>query len=179
VSELSVVDSNAFDRINKVAELHLQGKSPYAIARALSIKMGEAREAIRQWQEIVNNDMASRDAARDHLNAMVVRFDTLIAEANDNLENLGTLNYDEKISNQINSTLRLIADLDSKRVDLLQKAGLLDAADLGDELAEREEREAMILDILRNDLCEDCQATVRNKLTRMTGVVQGTVEQDE
>jgi hypothetical protein len=179
MSELEVIDTPAFDRIKDVAELHLQSKSPYQISRALGIKVGEALEAIRQWQEIINNDMASRDAARDFLNTMVQRYEVLISEANDNLENIKSLEFNDKNANQINATLRLIADLDAKRVDLLQKAGLLDAADLGDELAMREEREAAVLDILRNDLCDHCQPVVRAKLTRLTGTVEGTVVEQE
>ena len=171
----AVIDMDAFENLEKVADLVFQGKSEYQIARALHIKVVEARSYMKQFQEIVNNDAESRDAARDHLNMMIQRYERLIERSNRNLEDLALLEYDEKVSAQINSTLKNIADFDKTRVDLLQKAGLLDANELGDELAEREEREALIISILQNDLCEDCKIVVRDKLTQATGVVQGTV----
>lgn len=172
MSELAIIDSDAFKRMEEVAELHLKGKTPYAIAKQLKIKVVEAKHSIAQWQDIVNSDMSSRDAARDHLNAMVQRYDRLISESHDNLKNLQDMSFDEKVSAQINATLKNIADFDAKRVDLLQKAGLLDASDLGDELAEMEEKHQILIDILRNDLCEHCKPHVMHKLKRVTGKVE-------
>jgi hypothetical protein len=126
-------------------------------------------------QLIIRDDMDARDAAKDHLNDMVQRYQMLMDEAQQNLEELKGLNYDEKVSAQINATLKNIADFDAKRVDYLQKAGLFDTGSLGDELAEREEREQQILQILRSDLCPTCTAVVRDKLTKLTGVVEGEV----
>lgn len=126
-------------------------------------------------QEIVRDDLEARDAAKDHLNDMVARYQYLMDEAQKNLDDLKALAFDEKVSAQINATLKNIADWDAKRVDYLQKAGLYDQGGLGDELAEREEREQQILQILRNDLCPDCARVVRDKLTRLTGKVEGEV----
>lgn len=172
----AIIDTDAFARIEGVADLYSQGvTSPYTIARRLGIKVVEARQSIEQWHEIIREDADSRDAARDALNVMLQRYDKLLTEANDNLSNLKSMEFDEKVSAQINTTIKVIGDLDKTRVDLLQKAGLLENSDLGDELAEREEREAVIISILQNDLCEDCKYVVKNKLTQITGVVQGTV----
>lgn len=172
----SVIDTDTFESIEKVAKLYGQGiTSPHTIARRLGIKVVEARQAIDQWHEILRQDADSRDAARDSLNVLLQRYDKLLEEANDNLDNLKTLVYDEKISAQINATIKIIGDLDAKRVSLLREAGLLDAADLGDELVEREEREAMLLKILREDLCDDCKIVVRDRLSVLTGQVEGTV----
>lgn len=175
----AIVDTDAFKMLEKVADLAMQGKSEYQIGRALQIKAVEARAYMRQWQELLNEDMASRDAARDHLNTMVARYERLIEQSNENLDNLKAMVFDEKVSAQINSTLKNIADFDAKRVDLLQKAGLLDAHDLGDELAEREQREEMLLNILRNDLCDDCRMVVARRLQEVTNVVEATVVYDD
>ena len=164
MSELAIIDSDAFKLIEDVADLHVKGISPYTIARRLSIKVVEAKAAIQQWETIIQNDMDSRDAARDYLNKLVAHYDTLISKAHENLDELDTMTFDEKVSAQRNATMKNIADFEAKRVDLLQKAGLLDAGELGDELAEREEREALdFLEILRNDLCTDCKIHVRDQ----------------
>jgi len=180
LSQLAIIDSNAFEKIMDVANLYADGvTSPYTIARRLDIKVVEAKAAIEQWHEMIRADVDSRDVAKDALNVMLQRYDKLLEEANKNLKDLQGLPFDEKVSAQINATLKNIADFDAKRVDLLQKAGLLDAHELGDELAEREEREGLILSILQNDLCDDCKEVVRDKLTQLTGQVHGTVIESE
>lgn len=157
----------------------MKGLSEFQTARKVGLKVVEVRALWQQYKERLEADTFARDAARDHLNLMVKQYDELIARLHQNLDDLAVLEYDEKISAQINTTTKNIGEMQAKRVDLLQKAGLLDAHDLGDELAEREEREAMILDILRNDLCTECQIHVRDKLTRLSGNVEGTVVDSE
>ena len=134
---------------------------------------------MEQWRDMLARDMDARDVAKDYLNKLVVHYDQLIQKSYDNLDELNGLVFNEKVSAQINATLKNIADFEKVRTDLLQKAGILDANDLGDELAEREEREALLLSILRNDLCDDCKEIVRDKLTQLTGHVQGTVVESE
>jgi len=176
----AIIDTDAFDQIKQVADLYAKGTtSPYAIARRLNIKVIEARQAIDTWHEIIQHDADSKDLARDALHVMLDRYDRLLVEAHENLSNLKDMAFDEKVSAQINATLKNIADWDAKRVSMLREAGLLDAHDLGDELAEREEREAMILGILKEDLCDSCRANTRHKLSILTGVIQGDVVEGE
>lgn len=174
MSTPAIIDSDGFAFMEKVWDLHLKSKTPYSIARTLGVKQVDVKFAIEQMQLIVRDDMDARDSAKDFLNDMVVRYQKLMEEAQENLENLQVLNFNEKVSSQINATIKNIADMDKIRVDVLQKAGLYDS-NLGDELAEREEREQQILQILRNDLCPACAAVVRDKLTKLTGVVEGEV----
>ena len=169
---VSVYEGEAFAEMEKVAKQMLKGHTEYKVARDLGMKVVEVRALWSAYKERLDNDSMATDAAREHLNLMVKQFDDLLVELNDNLANLKTLAYDEKISAQIVSTTRTIGDLQAKRVDLLQKAGLLDAHDLGDELAERERQEEVIVDILRNELCPDCQAKIANKLQKVTGEVE-------
>lgn len=177
---LSVIESDAFKRMEDVASLMAEGvTSPHTIGRRLGIKVVEARALMEQWHEVLRSDQDSRDAARDALNLMLQRYDILLTEANQNLKDLKSLVFDEKVSAQINTTIKTIADLDKVRVDLLQKAGLLDQGDLGDELAEREEREALLIGILRNDLCPECRLTVARKLQEVTNTVEATVVYDD
>lgn len=175
----AVIESDAFDRMEKVAALHIKGTKIDTIAKQLSITRVEAKRAIEQWQEVLNSDQESRDAARDHLNKMVVHFDELIKLSYDNLDNLNSMSFDEKISAQINATLKNISDYEGKRVDVLQRAGLMDAHDLGDELADREAREEALIQILQNDLCPECKSVVARKIQELTGQVQIVAEYEQ
>lgn len=179
MSELSVYDGEAFQQMEKVASLMLKGHSEFKTARDLGMKVVEVRALWNAYKERLDNDSLATDAARDHLNLMVKQYDDLLVDLNANLDNLKELSFDEKASAQIISTARTIGDLQAKRVDLLQKAGLLDAHDLGDELAEREEQERILVDILRNDLCSNCQAAVAAKLQKVTGDVEAVQVIDE
>lgn len=174
MSELSVYEGDAFQQMEKVASQMLKGHSEFKVARDLSMKVVEVRALWDSYKDRLDNDTFARDAARDHLNLMIKQYDDLIADLHQNLKDLDSLAYDEKISAQRNTTIKNIADLQAKRVDLLQKAGLLDAGDLGDELAEREKQEAILVDILRNDLCDDCRAAVAVKLQKVTKDVEVT-----
>lgn len=175
MSELQIIDSDAFEQMEKVADLMMQGKSEFAIARALHIKVVDAKHFMSQWQAVWRDEAESKDMAREHLDKMVKHYDRLIEESHKNLNDLKALTFGERVSAQINATLKNIADFEAKRVALLREAGLLDGADLGDELAERERREQQIIQILRTDLCPKCQAVVRDKLSELTGKVEGTV----
>lgn len=167
-----LLDDDSNNLRNDVAKLMMKGKSEFAAARALGIKVVEARNYWNQWKDLVAQDATTRDYARDHLYQMVKHYDTLIERSHRNLEDLESLTYDDKISGQINSTLKLIGEFEKVRVDLLQKAGLLEAHDLGDELAEREHREEILLDILRNDLCPACKIVVARRLGEVTNTVE-------
>jgi hypothetical protein len=175
MSELAVVDSEPFKEMEAVAKIMLKGHSEFKAARDLGLKVVEVKALWQNYKERLDNDMMAKDAARDHLNLMVKQYDDLIQKLHANLDDLSRLDYDEKISAQINATTKNIADFQAKRVDLLQKAGLLDAHDLGDELAEREEREALLINILRNDLCPECRMTVARRLQEVTNTVEATV----
>ena len=165
--------------MEEVAKEMMRGASEFQAARRLNMKVVEVRALWQNYIDRLNNDVMARDAARDHLNLMVKQYDELIARLHQNLDDLGQLSYDEKVSAQINTTTKNIGELQAKRVDALQKAGLLDAHDLGDELAEREEREALLINILRNDLCDECRAVVARKLQEVTNTVEATVVYDE
>ena len=181
MSELSLVDSDPFKKMEEVATAMMKGHSEFKVGRDLGLRVVEVKALWAEFKERLNHDSFASDAARDHLNLMVKQYDELIQKSHENLENLEFLEYNEKISAQINATLKNIGDLQAKRVDLLQKAGLMDAHDLGDELAERERREEAIIAILREDLCPECRMVVAQKLQALTNQVEVTevFEDDE
>lgn len=163
--------------MDKVATRLMQGKSELAIARDLGIKRVEVIQYRDLWKQKVQSDMESTDSARDHLNKMVHHYDSLIGESYKILEDLKGMSFDEKVAAQMNTTIKNISEYEKVRVDLLQKAGLLDG-NLGDEMADMEEKQAILIDILRNDLCPACRQTVATKLQRVTNVVEAKVVYD-
>lgn len=172
MSELSVVDSDPFKEMEEVAKSMLKGHTEYKTARDLGLKVVEVRALWIAYKDRLSNDSLARDAARDHLNMMVRSFDDLILKMHANLDDLDNMAFDQQTSAQKIASVKTIGELQAKRVDALQKAGLLDNAELGDELAEHERQRDILVDILKNDLCPECQARVAQKLQQVTNEVE-------
>lgn len=172
------VESERFEMMQRVADLSYRLPNETAIARELNIPRKVVKELLTDYKTALANDQEARDMARDHLNMMVKHYDSLISKFYDLVDEIDTLSFSHQVAAQKNAALKAIAELDAKRLDALQKAGLLDSADLGDELAEMEEKQAVIIDILSNDLCPQCRLATSTKLTRLTGKVNNVADYD-
>lgn len=169
-------ESVRFEMMEKVAEKTMQGFSATAISKAVGIPRKEVMLLQEDYRTALANDSEARDMARDHLNMMVKHFDRLIKKLYDLVDDIDALDFGHQVAAQKNAAIRSIADLEAKRLDALQKAGLLDSAELGDELAEMEEKQAVIIDILQNELCVSCRTHISNKLVKLTGKVSPVAE---
>ncbi len=152
----------------QAAELDMQGLNATAIGKKLNMTRVEVKRLLEDWRVSLSEDQASRDMARDLLNKMGAHYDVLIKKSDDLLEETDTLGLSHQVVAQKNAAIKLIAELESKRLDAFQRAGLLESAELGDEIAQWEEEKAMILEILR-DLCPACRAKVGNRIAKLNG----------
>ena len=178
MSLVKLADSERWLTIEKVAELKHKGWTDTAVAKHTGLKRVEVKELYSEYKEVLRNDEASQERARDQLNQMVAHYDTLIKKLYDLLDELEQEPFDERIAAQRNKNIATIAALEKDRLDAMQKAGILDAADVGDQLAEMEEQRDMVLNILRNDLCPTCRRTVMEKLTAITNQAEVVVVYD-
>lgn len=144
------------------------GHSATAISKELNIKRAEVLQLQEDYRVALSQDHEARDMARDYLNLMVTQYDDLIKRLYDLLDEIDQLPWNAAAAAQKNGALKGIAELAAKRVDALQKAGLLDSAELGDELAKFEEDKELILSILK-DLCVVCQPKVANRISKLMG----------
>lgn len=171
-------ESARFEAMERVADLTFQGMSATAISKETGIARKEVVALQEDYRIALSEDQQARDMARDYLNMMVKHYDSLIKRFYDLVDEIDQLPWNAAAAAQKNAALKAIAELDAKRVDALSKAGLLDSAELGDELADMEEKQAILIDILRNDLCVDCQAHIAHKLTKVTGQVEVMADYD-
>lgn len=170
---MSIVSAESvrFEQMEKVAELSMQGNSATAISKSLGIPRKEVQVLQEDYRAALSNDAEARDMARDHLNMMVKHFDTLIKKLYELVDEIDTLDFGHQVAAQKNAALRSIADLEAKRLDALQKAGLLDSAELGDELAEAEEQREILINIIQNEICPSCRIKVAGEIAKITGRV--------
>lgn len=173
------LESDRFGWMEKVAERTMKGLSATAIAKELDIPRKEVMLLQDDYRAALANDNEARDMARDHLNMMGKHYDKLIKSFYDLIDEIDTLSFGHQVAAQKNAALKAIAELEAKRLDAYQKAGLLDSAELGDELAEAEEKREILIDILRTDLCGECKAKVAQKLSKVTNKTEPIAEQYE
>ena len=73
--------------------------------------------------------------------------------------------------------LKLIADIESKRIDMLNKAGVLEDNSMADQILENERKQDVLVGILRDvtSSCEHCKWEVSKRLSEVTGQLEAVV----
>jgi hypothetical protein len=67
------------------------------------------------------------------------------------------------------AAIKLVMDIESKRIDMLQKAGLLENKELADEMVEIEKRQEILINVLRDIAAEYPQ--VRDEIMRRLSAI--------
>lgn len=157
--------------MDSIAKLWLTGeRNPGQIAKLLGMRRAEVLEYIQEYKEIARNDDQVRDRAKEALHEADQALNMVIQRSWETVEQA-----DDASDLKTKATvLKNIGDLEGKRVDMLQKAGLYDDAALGDELAEMEEKQQILIGILKEVTadCDRCKVEVARRLSRVTGKVE-------
>ena len=166
-----------FDRMNKVVEQLLRGNSPSQIASITGFKRSDVIGYIDEWKSVVRNDSTARERAKEAVSGADQHYAMLIKEAWKTVE-------DADQQGQLNvkaTALKLIADIESKRIGMLQQVGLLDNAELATQLAETERKQDILIKILKEvtATCSHCKLEVARRLSQITGVVEPVVINNE
>ena len=159
-----------YDRMNKVVSELLKGNSPTQIAGLTGFKRAEVIEYIEEWKGIIKNDNTARDRAKEAVSGADHHYAMLIKEAWRTIEQADM----QDALNVKSQTLKLIADIESKRIDMLNKAGVLESNDIGDQIIETERKQEILVEILREVTsdCEKCKWEVAKRLSEVTGKVE-------
>jgi hypothetical protein len=166
-----------FDRMNKVVEELLKGNNPTQIASVTGFKRSEVLEYIDEWKQVVKSDSGARDRAKEAISGADQHYAMLIKEAWKTVE-------DADQAGQLNvkaTALKLIADIEGKRIGMLQEVGLLDNAELATQLAETERKQDVLVKILKEvtATCPKCKMEVAKRLSQITGIVEPVVIDEE
>jgi len=162
-----------FDRMNKVVEELLKGNNPTQIASITGFKRAEVLEYIDEWKEVVRSDSGARDRAKEAISGADQHYAMLIKEAWKTVE-------DADQAGQLNikaTALKLIADIEGKRIGMLQEVGLLDNQELASQIAETERKQDVLVKILKEvtATCPKCKMEVAKRLSQITGIVEPVV----
>ena len=168
-SEAALV--NHLDLVNKVASECLKGSDASEISKILDIPRVKVTELLTDWRVMAANNQAIHARAKEALAGADQHFSSLIKKAYEVIDSADTTaNLTAKTT-----SIKLIADIESKRLEMLQKAGLLDNQELADELLETERKQEILISILKEvtSSCESCRPKVLSKLSQVNegGVV--------
>ncbi len=164
--------SNRFDQMNMVVEELLKGNNPTTISKNLSIKRSLVLELLDEWRSVVSSDNTIRERAKEALAGADQHFSMIIQRAWETVEQADANN---QLGNK-SSALKLIADTESKRIDMLQKAGLLENTELSSQLLETERKQELLVEILKEvtSQCDRCRVEVSKRLSEITNRIEGS-----
>ena len=168
--------SEHFDRMNRVVEELLKGSTPTQIATTTGIQRKEVLELIDDWKDVVHNDSNIRDRAREAISGADQHYAMLIKEAWKTVE-------DADQTGQLgikSGALKLIADIETKRIAMLQSIGVLENNEIASQIAETERKQEILVGILKEVTasCPKCKMDVAKRLSQITGIVESVVIED-
>lgn len=153
------------DQVNRVVEKYLQGSEPTQISKELSIPRQTVVSYINEWRIMAADNAAIRARAKEALAGADQHYNKLIQKAYEVIDDATTTaNLSAKTSG-----IKLVLDIESKRIDMLQKAGLLENKELAEEMLEIERKQEVLVNILKDVAAEHPE--VRDLIMRKLSLV--------
>ncbi len=153
------------DEVNKVVEKYLQGAEPTQISKELDLPRQKVVAHIKEWQHMASDNAAIRARAKEALVGADTHYNKLIQKAYEVIDDATTTaNLGAKTA-----AIKLVLDIEAKRIDMLQKAGLLENKELAEEMVEIERKQEILVGILRDIAAEYPQ--IRDEIMRRLSAV--------
>ena len=134
------------DQVNQVVEEYLKGNDPTVISKQLAIPRQKVVTLINEWKVMASANDAIRARAKEALAAADTHYSKLVSRTYEVIDEASmTNNLSAKTG-----AIKLVMDIESKRIDMLQKAGLLENKELAEEMVEIERRQEVLVGILRD-----------------------------
>lgn len=148
------------DAVNKVVEKYLAGAEPTQISKELAIPRQKVVAYIDEWRSMAADNAAIRARAKEALVGADTHYSKLISKAYEVIDEATTVaNLGAKTAG-----IKLVMDLEKTRIDMLQKAGLLENKELAEEMIEIERKQEVLVNILKDIATEHPE--VRDKIMR-------------
>ena len=158
------------DEVNKVVAEYLKGNDPTKISKELELPRQKVVKLISEWQAMAADNAAIRARAKEALVAADTHYGHLISKAYEVIDEASTVgNLGAK-----NNGIKLVLDIESRRIEMLQKAGLLENKELAEEMIEIERKQEVLKEILKDIASEHPE--VRDKIMRRLAEVSNNGE---
>jgi hypothetical protein len=148
------------DEVNRVVEKYLQGNEPTQISKELAMPRQKVVAYINEWRTMAADNAIIRARAKEALAGADTHYNKLIQKAYEVIDDATTTaNLNAKTAG-----IKLVMDLEKTRIDMLQKAGLLENKELAEEMVEIENRQEILVSILKDIASEHPE--IRDKIMR-------------
>jgi hypothetical protein len=134
------------DQVNDVVSEYLKGNDPTVISKELDIPRTRVVSLINEWKTMASDNAAIRARAKEALVGADTHYSKLITKAYEVIDEATILN---NLSAKTQG-IKLVMDIESKRIDMLQKAGLLENKELAEEMIDIERKQEVLVGILRD-----------------------------
>jgi hypothetical protein len=133
------------DEVNRVVEEYLKGNDPTKIAKNLSMPRTRVVAHLNEWKIMASANDAIRARAKEALAAADTHYSKLISKSYEVIDEASmTNNLSAKTQ-----AIKLVMDIEKSRIEMLQKAGLLENKELAEEIVEIERKQEVLVEILR------------------------------
>ena len=137
---------NHLDEVNNVVSEYLKGNDPTRIAKNLNLPRTRVVAHLNEWKAMASANDAIRARAKDALVSADAHYTKLIHQTYEVIEDATTTaNLTAKTQ-----AIKLVMDIEARRIDMLQKAGLLENKELAEEMIQIEKRQEVLVGILRD-----------------------------
>jgi hypothetical protein len=134
------------DEVNRVVEEYLKGNDPTKISKTLALPRTRVVAHLNEWKAMASANDAIRARAKDALVSADAHYTRLIQQAYEVIDDATTTaNLNAKTA-----AIKLVMDIEARRIDMLQKAGLLENKELAEEMVEIEKRQEILVGVLRD-----------------------------
>lgn len=148
------------DQVNRVVEKYLAGAEPTQISKELALPRQKVVAYIDEWRSMAADNAAIRARAKEALVGADTHYSKLISKAYEVIDEATTVaNLGAKTAG-----IKLVMDLEKTRIDMLQKAGLLENKELAEEMIEIERKQEVLVNILKDIATEHPE--IRDKIMR-------------
>ena len=133
------------DEINNVVGEYLKGNDATKISKDLSIPRTRVVQHINEWKVMASANDAIRARAKEALAGADAHYSKLITRSYEVIDEASmTNNLSAKTQ-----AIKLVMDIEKSRIEMLQKAGLLENKELAEEMIQIEKRQEVLVEILR------------------------------
>lgn len=162
-----------YDEQQDIILLYVKGNTVPEIVRATGLRRQDVEKHLADFREYAQQDKAIRLRSKDIVLSVDTHYSDIIKALYRNIET-AELADDHKAAM---AGLKMVADAEAKRVDLLAKAGMLADNTIGDQIAEMERKQQILVDILRDISRKypDIGREIQKRLSEVTGKTEGIV----
>lgn len=170
-----VSEHQHFEELNQVIGLMLEGYAEKDISAQLSIPQTRVKSYVAEFKTSAVHAQAVNDRAYELLASMDAHYSKLIRKAYEVVEDIDAVSKEEGVKAstiaQKTVAIKAIADLEKQRLEAFNKAGMLEGIDLGNQIADNEEKVQQTLELLEEVVKEYPQTRdmIKAGIARISG----------